>query len=61
MNRSIAPLKPAEDAIVIYSTSMSIETVFDQVHQAAIKAGLISQYLYYVGVMNAINTVAKEP
>ena len=42
MNRSIAPLKPADDAIVIDSTSMSIETVFDQVHQAAIKAGLFS-------------------
>ncbi|MBL4796453.1 MAG: (d)CMP kinase [Oleispira sp.] len=42
MNRSIAPLKPAEDAIVIDSTSMSIETVFDQVYQAAIKVGLIS-------------------
>jgi cytidylate kinase len=42
MNRSIAPLKPADDAIVIDSTSMSIETVFDQVHQAAIKAGLMN-------------------
>jgi len=42
MNRSIAPLKPADDAIVIDSTSMSIEMVFDQVQQAAIKAGLLS-------------------
>jgi cytidylate kinase len=41
MNRSIAPLKPADDAIVIDSTSMSIEMVFDQVQQAAIKAGLL--------------------
>ncbi|MEH6451121.1 MAG: (d)CMP kinase [Oleispira sp.] len=41
MNRSIAPLKPADDAIVIDSTSMSIERVFDQVQQAAIKAGLL--------------------
>jgi cytidylate kinase len=41
MNRSIAPLKPADDAIVIDSTSMSIEMVFDQVQQVAIKAGLL--------------------
>lgn len=40
MNRAVAPLKPAEDAIVIDSTSMSIEAVFDQVQQAAQKAGL---------------------
>ena len=43
MNRSIAPLKPAEDAIIIDSTSMSIESVFDQVLQAAVKAGLLSE------------------
>jgi len=42
MNRTIAPLRPADDAIVIDSTSMSIEAVFDQVQQAAIKAGLFS-------------------
>ena len=42
MNRAVAPLKPAEDAIVIDSTSMSIEAVFDQVQQAAQKAGLLS-------------------
>jgi len=42
MNRSIAPLKPAEDAIIIDSTTMSIESVFDQVLQAAIKADLFS-------------------
>ncbi len=42
MNRSVAPLKPADDAIVIDSTSMSIEAVFDQVLQAAKKAGLLS-------------------
>jgi cytidylate kinase len=42
MNRSIAPLKPADDAIIIDSTNMSIETVFDQVQQAAIKAGLLA-------------------
>jgi cytidylate kinase len=42
MNRSIAPLKPADDAIIIDSTNMSIETVFDQVQQAAIQAGLLA-------------------
>lgn len=42
MNRSVAPLKPADDAIEIDSTSMSIEAVFEQVQQAAIKAGLIN-------------------
>jgi len=42
MNRAIAPLKPADDAIVIDSTSMSIEAVFDQVQQTAKKAGLLS-------------------
>jgi cytidylate kinase len=41
MNRAIAPLKPAEDAIVIDSTSMSIEAVFEQVLQAANSAGLL--------------------
>jgi cytidylate kinase len=41
MNRAIAPLKPAEDAIVIDSTSMSIEAVFEQVQHAADKAGLL--------------------
>jgi len=41
MNRAVAPLKPADDAIVIDSTSMSIEAVFDQVQQAAKKAGLL--------------------
>jgi cytidylate kinase len=42
MNRTLAPLKPADDAIVIDSTSMSIEAVFDQVQQAAKKAGLLA-------------------
>jgi cytidylate kinase len=41
MNRAVAPLKPAVDAIVIDSTSMSIEAVFEQVLQAANKAGLL--------------------
>lgn len=31
MNRSVAPLKPAEDAITIDSSDMSIEAVFDAV------------------------------
>lgn len=41
MNRAVAPLKPAVDAIVIDSTSMSIEAVFEQVMQAANSAGLL--------------------
>ncbi len=41
MNRTVAPLKPAADAIVIDSTSMSINAVFDQVQQAAQKIGLL--------------------
>jgi cytidylate kinase len=41
MNRTVAPLKPAEDAIIIDSTSMSIDAVFEQVQQAAKKAGLL--------------------
>jgi len=32
-NRSVAPLKPADDAILIDSTSMSIDAVFNQVLQ----------------------------
>lgn len=32
-NRPVAPLKPAEDAILIDSTSMSIDAVFDHVMQ----------------------------
>jgi cytidylate kinase len=43
MNRAVAPLKPADDAIVIDSTNMSIEAVFEQVQQAAEKAGLLNQ------------------
>jgi cytidylate kinase len=42
MNRTVAPLKPAEDAIIIDSTSMSIDAVFEQVQQAAKKAGLLT-------------------
>ncbi len=39
--RAVAPLKPAEDALVIDSTSMSIETVFDLVMEAARERGLV--------------------
>ena len=42
MNRAVAPLKPADDAMVIDSTSMSIEAVFEKVQQAAQKAGLLA-------------------
>jgi cytidylate kinase len=42
MNRTVAPLKPAEDAIIIDSTSMSINAVFEKVQQAAKKAGLLT-------------------
>ena len=31
MNRAVAPLKPADDAIVIDSTATAIEDVFNQV------------------------------
>ena len=31
MNRAVAPLKPAEDAVIIDSTSMGIEEVFERV------------------------------
>ena len=37
--RTVAPLKPAEDALIIDSTSMSIEAVFDQVMEAASERG----------------------
>ncbi len=31
MNRAVAPLKPADDAVILDSTTMSIEDVFEQV------------------------------
>jgi cytidylate kinase len=31
MNREVAPLKPAEDAVIIDSTELNIEEVFEQV------------------------------
>lgn len=40
-NRAVAPLKPAEDAILIDSTSMSIREVFDQVMSLATQNGLV--------------------
>jgi cytidylate kinase len=33
MNRAVSPLKPADDAIIIDSTNMSIEAVFDAILQ----------------------------
>jgi cytidylate kinase len=35
MNRLVAPLKPAADALIIDSTEMSLEEVFDTVLAAA--------------------------
>jgi len=40
-NRDVAPLVPAEDAIVIDSTATSIEDVFAQVMQKVKERGLI--------------------
>ena len=40
-NRSVAPLKPAQDAVLIDSTSMSIEEVCDQVMYLVRTTGLI--------------------
>jgi len=40
-NRSVAPLKPAQDAVLIDSTSMSIEEVCDQVMNLVRTTGLI--------------------
>jgi len=41
MNRSVAPLKPADDAIIVDSTQMSIEQVLETVEQAARERGLL--------------------
>jgi cytidylate kinase len=35
MNRSVSPLKPAADAVVLDSTAMSIESVRDKVLELA--------------------------
>mgnify|MGYP001815984632 FL=1 len=40
-SRSVSPLVPAEDAIVIDSTATPIEQVFEQVMQEVIRKGLI--------------------
>ena len=40
MNRAIAPLKPAEDAVVIDSSSLTIQQVFDRVIELAGEKGL---------------------
>ncbi|MCG8668891.1 MAG: (d)CMP kinase [Pseudomonadales bacterium] len=40
MNRAIAPLKPADDAIVIDSSEMSIQQVFDKVIEEAAQRGI---------------------
>lgn len=40
-NRAVAPLKPADDAVVIDSTSMSIDAVCEQVLGLVRKAGLL--------------------
>jgi cytidylate kinase len=37
-NRAVAPLRPAEDAVVIDSTTLSIEAVLDRVLGEAVKA-----------------------
>ncbi|MEH6567308.1 MAG: (d)CMP kinase [Halopseudomonas sp.] len=42
MNRSIAPLRPAADAIQIDSTKMSIEEVLEMVHQEAQQRDLLN-------------------
>jgi cytidylate kinase len=41
-SRAASPLKPADDAVVIDSSSLSIDAVFEQVWQLASKRGLIA-------------------
>ena len=41
MNRSVAPLKPADDAVLIDSTSMNIEEVLERVHAEAQQRDLV--------------------
>jgi cytidylate kinase len=41
MNRSVAPLKPAEDAVQIDSTQMGIEEVLETVHAMARERDLL--------------------
>ncbi|QJD57759.1 (d)CMP kinase [Pseudomonas sp. gcc21] len=42
MNRSVAPLRPAEDALLIDSTSMTIDEVLEKVHAEALKRDLLN-------------------
>ena len=41
MNRAIAPLKPADDAVSIDSTSLSADGVFERVMTEARSRGLV--------------------
>lgn len=41
-NRSVAPLKPADDALVIDTTELSVEAVLERVLQQASDRGLVS-------------------
>jgi cytidylate kinase len=40
MNRSVAPLRPADDAVILDSTSMSIDEVMKTVLEQARHKGL---------------------
>ena len=40
-NRSVAPLRPAEDALLIDSTSMTINEVLEKVHAEALRRNLL--------------------
>lgn len=42
-NRAVAPLRPAEDAVIIDTTELSIEAVLDRVLQQASDRGLVNQ------------------
>jgi cytidylate kinase len=38
----VSPLKPAQDAIVIDSTHMSIDEVLTRIHSAVLERGLVT-------------------
>lgn len=42
MNRAVAPLRPAHDALELDTTGVSIDEVYQQVYSAAVQAGLVS-------------------
>ncbi len=42
MNRAVAPLRPAEDAVEIDTTGLSVEAVFQKVYSVLVRAGLAS-------------------